>query len=164
MRARACGAGTDARFKIVLRLKIAFVGQVVYREVEIAPRSNLFGRAQIENIEIRRNEILARDDERHSLARNGRSEIAFGVALRSLFARRRARRNNRPGDSMVKVKGTVVVINLSVAPGCPVAKRGSQPEKNKTAGEKRDSDVRPGDTIRPITQMAAYMSKTLYKE
>jgi hypothetical protein len=38
--------------------------------------------------------------------------------------------------SMVKAKGTVVAINLSVAPGCPVAKRGSQPEKNKTAGEK----------------------------
>jgi len=28
------GAGADARLKIFLRLKIAFVGQVVYREVE----------------------------------------------------------------------------------------------------------------------------------
>src|SRR5215510_15243669 len=46
MRARACGAGSDARLKIVLRLKIAFVGQVVYREVEIDPRSNQFGHAE----------------------------------------------------------------------------------------------------------------------
>jgi hypothetical protein len=65
--------------------------------------------------------------------------------------------------SMVKAKGTVVVSNLSVAVGCPVAKRGSQPEKNKTAGEKRYSDVRSGNAIPPITQMAAYMPKTLYK-
>jgi hypothetical protein len=38
--------------------------------------------------------------------------------------------------SMVKAKGTVVVSNISVVVGCPVAKRGSQLEKNKTAGEK----------------------------
>ena len=52
MRARIF-AGTDARLKIVLRLKIAFVGQVVYREVEIVPGSNPFGHAQIENRELR---------------------------------------------------------------------------------------------------------------
>jgi hypothetical protein len=52
MRARFF-AGTDARLKIVLRLKIAFVGQVVYREVEIDPGSNPFGHAQIENVEAR---------------------------------------------------------------------------------------------------------------
>ncbi len=51
-RARFC-AGTDARLKIVLRLKIAFVGQVVYREVESDPRPNPFGHAQIDNVEAR---------------------------------------------------------------------------------------------------------------
>jgi hypothetical protein len=53
MRARACGAGADARLKIVLRLKIAFVGQVVYREAEIASPSNPLGHTQIENSELR---------------------------------------------------------------------------------------------------------------
>ena len=53
MRARACGAGTDARLYIVLRFKIAFVGQVVYRDVEVDPPSNPFGHAQIENSELR---------------------------------------------------------------------------------------------------------------
>src|SRR5262249_28424938 len=47
MNARArFGAGSDARLEIILRLKIAFVGQVVYREVEIDPRSNPFGHAE----------------------------------------------------------------------------------------------------------------------
>lgn len=54
MNARArFGAGTDARLKKILRLKIAFVGQVVYREIEIDPTSNPFGHAQIENVEAR---------------------------------------------------------------------------------------------------------------
>ena len=54
MNARArFGAGTDARLKIVLRLKIAFVGEVVYREVEIDPTPNPFGHAHIENVETR---------------------------------------------------------------------------------------------------------------
>ena len=47
MNARArSGAGSDARLEIILRLKIALVGQVVYREVEIDPRSNPFGHAE----------------------------------------------------------------------------------------------------------------------
>jgi hypothetical protein len=54
MNARArFGAGTDARLKIVLRLKIAFVSQVVYREVEIDPTPNPFGHAHIQNVEAR---------------------------------------------------------------------------------------------------------------
>src|SRR5262249_17796839 len=47
------GARTEARFKIVLSLEIAFVSQVVYREVEINPASNPFGHAQIEHVETR---------------------------------------------------------------------------------------------------------------
>jgi hypothetical protein len=53
MRAHACGAGADARLKIVLRLKITFIGQVVYREVEIVPPSNPLAHAQTENSELR---------------------------------------------------------------------------------------------------------------
>ena len=46
MNARArFGAGSDARLEIILGLKIAFVGQVVYREVEIDPTPNPFGQA-----------------------------------------------------------------------------------------------------------------------
>src|SRR6266545_4593684 len=135
MNARArFGAGTDARLKIVLRLKIAFVGQVVY--------------------------VVLRRFLRQMRGRSEQSRES--IPDRALIKR------ILPGWnafwSTVKAKRTVVVINLSAADGCPVAKRGGQPEKNKTAGEKRYSDVRPGDAIRPITQMAVSKSKDLCNE
>ena len=86
MRARACGAGTDARLKIVLRLKIAFVGQVVYRELEIDPRSNLFRHAQIENVEARSAQSLSLPKLLHGMTlyifslRSRRQSRAWGGA------------------------------------------------------------------------------------
>jgi len=105
MRARF-GAGTDARLKIVLLLKIAFVGQVVY----VVLRRFL---SQIRG---------CREQSRES--NPGCSLIKRILPGWNAFR------------SVVKAKGRVVVIILSAAAGCPVAKRGGQPEKKKPAGRR----------------------------
>src|SRR5262245_35975155 len=48
-----------------------------------------------------RHDVLARNEERHCFARNSQREIALGVALRGLFACRRARGDACSGDGFV---------------------------------------------------------------
>ncbi len=40
-------AGAQARLEIVLRLEVAFVEEIVYREIEINPAAKTFGDAEI---------------------------------------------------------------------------------------------------------------------